>query len=66
MRGVANVSIRSNIARYGYDLYFDAKNRNDLVGFRDKIVLKPNGTVLSTARVFKYGMPVGRVVVIFA
>ena len=66
VEGVANVRIRGNTARYGYKLYLDAENRDNLVRLRDKMVLKDDGTVRNTATVFKYGLPVGRIVVNFA
>lgn len=66
VKGVAKVRIRGNTARYGYRLYLDAENRSNLVRLRDKMVLKDDGTVVNTARVFKFGIPVGRVVVNFA
>jgi hypothetical protein len=64
--GEARVRVRGNTARYGYKLYLDAINRKDLVGFRDKMTLLDDGTVRNTATVFKYRLPVGRVVVNFA
>ncbi len=66
VKGQANVRIRGNTARYGYKLYLDAKNRSNLVRFRDKMVLKDDGTVVNTATVFKSIFPVGRVTVNFA
>ncbi len=66
VKGVANVRIRGNTARYGYRLYLDAENKSNLVRFRDKMVLKKDGTVVNTATVFKYLFPVGRVTVNFA
>ena len=36
------------------------------MGFRDKMVLRDDGTVRNTATVFKTILPVGRVEVIFA
>lgn len=66
VKGVANVRIRGNTARYGYRLYLDAKNRKNLVRFRDKMVLQDDGTVVNTARVYKLGLPVGKVTVNFA
>lgn len=66
VEGVANVKIRGNTARYGYLLYLDAENRENLVRLRDKMTLLPDGTVRNTATVSKFGLPVGRVVVNFA
>lgn len=66
VKGLAKVSIKGNTARYGYELYLDAKNRKNLVQFKDKMVLKRDGTVKNTATVSKFGVPVGRVVVNFA
>ncbi|PWV99181.1 uncharacterized protein DUF3833 [Hoeflea marina] len=66
VEGVANVSIEGDTARYGYTLYLDAENRKNLVHFRDKMVLRDDGTVHNTATVFKSIFPVGRVVVNFA
>lgn len=64
--GETEMRIRGNTARYGYKLFLDANNRENLVRFRDKMVLLDDGTVRNTATVFKYGFPVGRVVVNFA
>lgn len=64
--GEAKVRMNGNTARYGYKLYLDAENRKNLVRFKDKMVLLDNGIVRNTALVFKYGLPVGRVVVNFA
>jgi len=64
--GEAVVTIRGNTARYGYKLFLDAENRDNLVRFRDKMVLLADGTVRNTALVFKSVLPVGRVVVNFA
>lgn len=66
VEGVANVTIRGNTARYGYLLYLDAENRENLVRLRDTMTLLPDGTVRNTATVYKFGLPVGRVVVYFA
>ena len=66
VKGIANVSIRGNTARYGYELYLDAKNRKNLVQFKDKRGLRRDGTVKNTATVSKFGIPVGKVVVNFA
>ncbi len=66
VKGVARVRIRGKTARYGYRLYLDAENRKNLVRFRDKMVLKDDGTLVNTATVFKFGLPVGRVTVNFA
>ena len=64
--GEASVRIRGKIARYSYSLFLDSKNRTNLVRFRDKMKLLEDGTVRNTAIIFKYGFPVGRVVVNFA
>ncbi|MEM1039967.1 MAG: DUF3833 family protein [Pseudomonadota bacterium] len=66
VKGVANVRVRGNTARYSYSLFLNAKERSNLVRFRDKMVLLPDGTVRNTAIVFKTILPVGRVVVNFA
>ena len=66
VKGVAKVRVRGNTARYGYKLYLDAASKSNLVRFRDKMVLKSDGTVVNTATVFKLLVPVGRVTVNFA
>ncbi|MEL6751436.1 MAG: DUF3833 family protein [Pseudomonadota bacterium] len=66
VEGTAEVRIRGNTARFGYKLFLDAENRSNKVRFRDKMVLKDDGTVLNTATVFKTILPVGRVTVVFA
>ncbi len=66
VKGEAHVRVRGNTARYGYSLFLDAENRTNKVRFRDKMVLRDDGTVRNTATVFKTILPVGRVEVIFA
>ena len=65
VKGDTKVRVRGNTARYSYRLYLDAENRSNLVRFRDKMVLRDDGTVRNTATVFKSILPVGRVEVIF-
>lgn len=64
--GETKIRIRRNKAQFSYKLFLDAGKRENLVRFRDKMVLLHDGTVRNTATVFKYGIPVGRVVVNFA
>ncbi len=66
VKGQTYVRVRGNTARYSYRLYLDERNRSNLVGFRDKMVLRDDGTVRNTALVFKSILPVGRVEVVFA
>ncbi len=66
VRGDTKVRVRGDTARYSYSLFLDAENRSNLVRFRDKMVLRDDGTVRNTATVFKTILPVGRVEVIFA
>ena len=63
--GVAKVRVRGNVARYGYRLFLNEKERSNAVYFRDRMVKRADGTILNTALVFKGPLPVGRVKVVF-
>jgi hypothetical protein len=57
--GQTTVTITGDTARFAYDVYLDGKNRKMLVRFHDKMVLAGDGTMLNTAVVTKFGLPVG-------
>ena len=63
--GVAKVRVRGSVARYGYRLFLNEKERANAVYFRDRMVKRADGTILNTALVFKGPLPVGRVRVVF-
>jgi len=56
--GETTVTITGDTARFSYDVYLDGAARKNRVRFHDKMVLKPDGTVLNTALVTKFGFPV--------
>ena len=63
--GVALVTIKGDTARFSYDVYLDGAARKNRVRFHDTMVLKPDGTVLNTAYVTKFGFPVAKTRVAF-
>ena len=66
VRGVALVTVTGNTARFSYDVYLDGAARKNLVRFHDTMVLDPaRGTVLNTAWVTKFGLPVAKTRVAF-
>ncbi len=58
--GATLVTIKGNTARFSYDVYLDGAARKNRVRFHDKMVLNPDGTVLNTAYVTKFGFPVAK------
>jgi len=64
--GTTTVKITGNTARFSYTVDLDEGPEKNIVRFRDKLVLKDDGTLRNTATVFKFGVPVGRVQVNFA
>lgn len=58
--GETLVTIKGDTATFAYRVYLDPKNMKQLVRFHDRMVLKPDGTVLNNALVTKFGFPVAR------
>ncbi len=58
--GETLVTVAGDTARFSYDVFLDGKNRGNRVRFSDVMVLRDDGTVLNTARIYKFGIPVGR------
>lgn len=56
--GETVVTIEGDTARFSYDVYLDGEKRETKVRFHDKMVLAPDGTVLNTAMVTMFGLPV--------
>lgn len=54
------VRIVGDTARFTYEVWLDGAARTNRVRFHDRMVLKPDGTVVNTAWVTKYGLPVAR------
>lgn len=63
--GETNVSVQGNVARFNYLVYLDSAKQANKVRFYDKMVLRSDGTVLNTALVTKFGLPVAKTVVEF-
>lgn len=64
--GETKVHIYGNVAKFSYNVLLDGKGGSNKVRFHDTMRLKPDGTVLNTAWVTKYGLPVARTRVEFA
>ncbi len=63
--GETKVTLQGNAARFSYLVYLDSAKQANKVRFYDKMVLRSDGTVLNTALVTKFGLPVARTVVSF-
>ncbi|MCM2293966.1 DUF3833 domain-containing protein [Allorhizobium sp. BGMRC 0089] len=63
--GDAKVSVTGDTARFSYLVYLSPQTRSNIVRFHDKMVLQPDGIVLNTAWVTKFGLPVARTTVVF-
>lgn len=63
--GATTVKVEGNTARFSYDVYLDGKNQKNRVRFADVMELRADGTVLNTAKVSKFGIPIGRTKVEF-
>jgi hypothetical protein len=64
--GETKVHIYGNVAKFSYNVLLDGEGGSNKVRFHDTMLLKPDGTVLNTAWVTKYGLPVARTRVEFA
>ncbi|WP_414650671.1 DUF3833 family protein [Ensifer sp.] len=56
--GETQLRIDGNVARFSYLVFLDAAKRTNQVRFHDTMTLRPDGTVLNTAFVTKFGLPV--------
>lgn len=63
--GPALVTVKGNTATFSYDVYLDGAARKNRVRFHDRMVLSDDGTMLNTALVTKFGLPVGSTRVAF-
>lgn len=63
--GETRVTIQGNVARFNYLVYLDSAKQANKVRFYDKMVLRADGTVINTALVTKFGLPVAKTVVEF-
>ncbi|ACM35037.1 MULTISPECIES: DUF3833 family protein [Rhizobium/Agrobacterium group] len=63
--GNALVRLSGDTARFNYLVYLSPETQSNKVRFYDKMVLKPDGTVLNTAWVTKFGFPVAKTTVSF-
>jgi hypothetical protein len=63
--GKAMVKIDGNVARYSYLVDIDPSAKENIVRFHDTLRLMPDGTLLNTAWVSKFGFPVAKVRVDF-
>ncbi|MDQ0455502.1 DUF3833 family protein [Rhizobium paknamense] len=56
--GQAPVTLTGDTARFSYLVYLSPETQGNKVRFHDKMVLRPDGSVLNTALVTKFGLPV--------
>jgi hypothetical protein len=63
--GETTVTVNGKRAKFSYNVYLDPKNQANKVRFNDTLVLQDDGSVLNTAIVWKYGLPVAKVIVDF-
>ncbi|HBF32396.1 DUF3833 family protein [Rhizobium sp.] len=63
--GDTKVRMDGDTARFNYFVYLSPQTQSNEAFFMDKMVLQPDGTVLNTALVFKYGLPVAKTTVSF-
>lgn len=63
--GQANVVVAGDTARYAYLVDLDPGPARNVVRFHDTLRLQPDGTLLNTAWVSKFGFPVANVRVSF-
>lgn len=66
VKGTTTVKIKDNKAKFTYIVDVDNGPKENLVRFRDTLTLKKDGTIRNTARISKFGIPVGKVAVNFA
>jgi hypothetical protein len=63
--GETTVTVNGKRATFSYKVDLDPKNKPNIVRFNDTLVLQEDGSVLNTAIVWKYGLPVAKVTVDF-
>jgi hypothetical protein len=63
--GETTLTVKGRRATFSYNVYLDPANKANKVRFADTLVLQDDGSVLNTAIVWKYGLPVAKVVVNF-
>jgi hypothetical protein len=56
--GETSVRLNGNVARFSYLVYLDGAQKKNKVRFHDTMTLKPDGILLNTALVTKFGLPV--------
>ncbi len=66
VKGITTVKVKGNKARFSYTVDLDSGPKTNYVKFYDTIVLKDDGTLQNTARVYKFGIPIAKVAVNFA
>jgi hypothetical protein len=63
--GETTVRLNGPVARFNYLVYLSPETQGNKVHFWDKMVLREDGTVLNTALVTKFGIPVAKTTVEF-
>ena len=63
--GETKVTLNGAVARFNYLVYLSPETQGNKVRFWDKMVLREDGTVLNTALVTKFGIPVAKTTVEF-
>ncbi|SMC46201.1 DUF3833 family protein [Rhizobium sp. RU36D] len=64
--GETKVTIEGDTAKFTYLVYLDSAKQANKVRFYDTMVLRKDGTVLNTAWVTKFGLPVAKTTVEFS
>lgn len=64
--GETTLTIEGNRASMAYDINLTPKAAPTIVRFEDTLVLEADGSLRNIARMSKFGLPIGRVVVNFA
>jgi uncharacterized SAM-binding protein YcdF (DUF218 family) len=64
--GETTLIVDGNRASMTYDINLTPKAAPTIVRFEDSLVLESDGSLRNTARMSKFGLPVGRVIVNFA
>jgi len=66
VKGTTTVTIKGNVAKFNYLVDLSPNGKENLVRFYDTLTKQSDGTMLNTAWVTKYGVPVAKVSVNFA
>ena len=63
--GTTTLKVSGKTAKFAYDVWLDGPAKTNKARFRDTLTLQDDGSVLNTALVYKWGLPVAKVRVDF-